>query len=470
MIGQPFNPAECCFLLNQSLNANQFDPNVPNTDNLIPHNLLWNFVENKLQWVNTRDNLIAQELGAGTSIVWPQRNVITVDGVFGNDALAGVNPYSTEYAFKTPEAAVAAAQSGDIIVVNPAIYYITSQLAKNGVNWYFNNGAIAVIPSTPAPGGSLPPAIFKADNMAFNVYGYGTFVTQASVTPTFLITNNSNVNITCSQIIGAANTFAFFQGVYVESNSICNFTSFGIVDCSVNLGYVFFCDVESKLTVNAPEVRFSWIGYSCGTNSELIVNVPKTVSYNYAGDFTGFASSHTLMANGVSDAIIKIYGDLFSANDNDPGPIERVSAALNIRAVGRGCEIHIIGNKSVTRGLRAICVDTASSKIFVNTDIDEMQGDGVYLKRGLVFLNRRLTTPANPQIASGTPVFGLEIGGNVVLNGAVLINGNGGPSIDGTNTNTNNMNYQNYQGAANTPPVNATEIVGNPLIVSPQVI
>lgn len=65
MIGVPYNPEQTCFLLSQSLNANQFDPNVPDSTNLVPHNLLWNFVENKLQWVRTRDNIIVRELSGG---------------------------------------------------------------------------------------------------------------------------------------------------------------------------------------------------------------------------------------------------------------------------------------------------------------------------------------------------------------------------------------------------------------------
>lgn len=152
----------------------------------------------------------------------------------------------------------------------------------------------------------------------------------------------------------------------------------------------------------------------------------------------------------------------------DPGPISRISGALGIRSVGAGCEIHITGNKSRTQGLRAVYIDTLSAKVFVNTDIEELQGDGVYFKRGKVYLNRRLTTPAVPSVAPGIPVNAVEDGsGLVVLNGAVLINGNGGPSIDGTAV--INVNYANYQGVASTAPAGGTTnvIAGNPLIVSP---
>jgi hypothetical protein len=44
MIGQPYNPNNCCFLANQALNANQFDSNVPDTANTSVYILLWDFV------------------------------------------------------------------------------------------------------------------------------------------------------------------------------------------------------------------------------------------------------------------------------------------------------------------------------------------------------------------------------------------------------------------------------------------
>jgi len=65
MIGQPFNSNNCLFVANQALNAGQFGA-VPNTSNQSNHTVLWDFVENKLYWVNTLTNLIEREIdGAG---------------------------------------------------------------------------------------------------------------------------------------------------------------------------------------------------------------------------------------------------------------------------------------------------------------------------------------------------------------------------------------------------------------------
>jgi hypothetical protein len=65
MIGQPFNSNNCLFVANQALNAGQFGA-VPNTSNQTNHTVLWDFVANKLYWVNTLTNLIEREIdGAG---------------------------------------------------------------------------------------------------------------------------------------------------------------------------------------------------------------------------------------------------------------------------------------------------------------------------------------------------------------------------------------------------------------------
>jgi hypothetical protein len=79
MIGVPFNPNNCTFLASQALNANQLNPNVPDTGNLTTHNLLWDFVENKMYWVDTKTNLIVQELSSGGSI-----GIAEVDVTFVN--------------------------------------------------------------------------------------------------------------------------------------------------------------------------------------------------------------------------------------------------------------------------------------------------------------------------------------------------------------------------------------------------
>lgn len=70
MVGQPYNPDNCAFLSSQSLNANQFNPNVPYSTNNTTHLILWDFVEKKILWVNSQTNLIESEIG-GSDIALP---------------------------------------------------------------------------------------------------------------------------------------------------------------------------------------------------------------------------------------------------------------------------------------------------------------------------------------------------------------------------------------------------------------
>src|ERR1700741_3461039 len=65
MIGVPYNPDVTIFLLSQSLNASQFNPNVPDAGNFTVHNLLFDTAAKTLIWVDTATNLIVQETAAG---------------------------------------------------------------------------------------------------------------------------------------------------------------------------------------------------------------------------------------------------------------------------------------------------------------------------------------------------------------------------------------------------------------------
>jgi hypothetical protein len=64
MVGQAYNPNNCAFVTNQALNANQFG-NAPYSSNNTNHLVLWDFVENKILWVNSQTNLIESEIGGG---------------------------------------------------------------------------------------------------------------------------------------------------------------------------------------------------------------------------------------------------------------------------------------------------------------------------------------------------------------------------------------------------------------------
>ena len=123
MIGVPFNPNNCVFIASMAVNADQFDNVVPDANNNVPCNLLWDFVANSLIWVNTKTNLILRELvtGGGGAITNEGYSVVSagpfnltvVDTVYGNNYLlldAGTYMIDAEYTYESdplgPETAV----------------------------------------------------------------------------------------------------------------------------------------------------------------------------------------------------------------------------------------------------------------------------------------------------------------------------------------------------------------------------
>lgn len=62
MVGVPYNPSNCAFIANQALNANQFNGNVNYSTNNTTHLTLWDFVEQKIYWVNSQTNIIEAEI------------------------------------------------------------------------------------------------------------------------------------------------------------------------------------------------------------------------------------------------------------------------------------------------------------------------------------------------------------------------------------------------------------------------
>lgn len=381
------------------------------------------------------------------------KNLISVDAVNGDDSKAALDPYNQCISFKTLKAAENAAQVGDTIAVYPGNYTVGwadgGPLVKGGVNWFF-------YPQTFVEAVTW---IFAAFSVNINVYGYGNFISSGFATPAFVYNNSQSV-VYCNSIVVQN---PYYGAAYVENGAVVTFNIFDKVDASSNMANAFNVEGASKLIINCPEVRFSWIAYACSGNSQIIANVLKTIAYDYAGDFTSFATSYALIANVGENNLIKVYGDFYNAKTvDDPGPESRVSGALNIRAAGG--EIHHIGNSSVTRGLRSIYCDHSMGKIFVNCDYQELQGNGVFVKRtGGIYLNKRLRAVLNP-------IKGVEDGGLCILNGAVLMSDTGLASIDGASIAVPPMNYYNYQGVANTPTAGANEAIGNPLLVNPLVI
>jgi hypothetical protein len=130
----------------------------------------------------------------------PVGKMIYVDSVVGTSG--GVRG-RFDKPFATPTQAKAVALAGDLIHVGPGAYVITGNLAKDGVNWYFEQGATVTMV------GDIADQVFSdvSGAMSFSVGGYGTFI-QQSIAENFdlidtvrVVNVSSNIEIHCSAII-----------------------------------------------------------------------------------------------------------------------------------------------------------------------------------------------------------------------------------------------------------------------------
>jgi len=120
-------------------------------------------------------------------------NTLWVDAVNGDDA-TGVSGRQ-DRPFLTLTAAKTAATVGDLIHVRPGTYAITGNLAKNGVNWYFEQGASVSM----VQDGEFGMFDDEDTAMSFSVGGFGEFhMTSASEDFSFvyaITTRNDGTNI-----------------------------------------------------------------------------------------------------------------------------------------------------------------------------------------------------------------------------------------------------------------------------------
>jgi len=142
-------------------------------------------------------------LESGSSAV-KTGNLLWVDAVNGNDATAVRGRLSAP--FLTLTAAKLAAIAGDTIIVLPGTYN-EKNLAKNGVNWHFENGAV-ISYSGMAAGGVFDTAV-AGGICAFNVTGRGVFKVLSEPAPAPVLKSfygGDAINLECERIdaLGAA--------------------------------------------------------------------------------------------------------------------------------------------------------------------------------------------------------------------------------------------------------------------------
>lgn len=259
-IGFPFNPDQCAFISSAALNSNQSDPNVLDTDNLTPHNLLWNFVENKIQWVNTLTNIIVQELGGGGGpLPVDNKNIILVDQVFGNDATAVA--YDMFKPFQTVDAAMAASVSGDLVFMNPAPfpYNAFNNIfdTVQGINFYLSKGAVFNVFFATIDSGSQDISIIgEGDVNFFTGPSLGNFT--------------GNFTLQCNNFL--------LNGTFLTAGVFS-----GDINITVNkatLNSFFFLNNSGYWPIATKASNFNFSANDVVNNSILFVIYPATVQLN----------------------------------------------------------------------------------------------------------------------------------------------------------------------------------------------
>jgi hypothetical protein len=163
----------------------------------------------------------------------PTGQMLYVDQTYGSDSGPTIGLRNRfDRPFLTPEAAKAAAMAGDLIHVGPGDYAVTDTLTKNGVSWYFEQGASVTMTNGSGNG------IFDDNGVAIvcEVRGFGDFITLDDVsnfTRTYgtICTRNaaSDIRVTCNSISGTctedepglnACVWGFGGKVYVNCNTM----------------------------------------------------------------------------------------------------------------------------------------------------------------------------------------------------------------------------------------------------------
>jgi len=207
--------------------------------------------------VNTSLNNMVDTLYAVGSPI-PVGKMIYVDSVYGDDATGLVGRFDKPYL--TLAAAKAAASSGDLVHVGPGTYTVTTNLAKDGVNWYFEQGASVSM----VQDGEFGMFDDEDTAMSFSVGGFGEFhMTSASEDFSFvhaITTRNDGTNIK------------------VTGKSVLASTSAGPTFGSDSSGAV--AGIKGALEVNFDTIESDGFGYCVyWDNGPMHVNARRIVGW-----------------------------------------------------------------------------------------------------------------------------------------------------------------------------------------------
>lgn len=219
-------------------------------------------------------------------------NMVYVDGTNGSDITGTIGNESKPY--QTLSSAKTDATAGYTIVVRPGTYTTTTNLAKNGVNWYFEPGAVVTMASD-----LDSTAIFDDGGtaMTFTVSGYGKFT--RSTTDDFLKINcvnvshaSSNVTIQADQLITTAGTDGE-SSVVRQSAGTVNVSSRLITVTGGNAYGVWW--FNGTMNIQAVKIQAEYACISSAVNA-----APTGDCYIHADDISGVLGVSTNGTNSTA--------------------------------------------------------------------------------------------------------------------------------------------------------------------------
>lgn len=339
-------------------------------------------------------------LNATAGITDVTGNALFVDAVNGNDGTATTDSLVNKY--QTINAAVAAAGSGDVIVVYPGTYNGTTNMYKDGVTFYFYPGANVV------GAGVLfaPPAAAQT----CKVYGSGNF------TSTGTSVLGSNVQATfymeAYDIVGERNTIEVRQGfievhghniisnttgainiqdsavagnrAIVTANDIQSFTGNAGNNPTINVvtggpGYQgYFRIVANRIlgTPNGTAEVISMDNYIVpgGATIEIIANTIEAVNTGGSSPVAAFFWHNNTKTIIKADIItvgsrpgIITYGNNTGSEIIVDGNITSVSGdCLNIDGTGTGDIVRHNGTLKSTGAAQVVTLGGSSTKLYLN--------------------------------------------------------------------------------------------------------
>lgn len=178
---------------------------------------------------------------------WPLASALTnvvltgalvwVDAVNGRDVTGQRG--QVQLPFQTLTAAKAAAVSGDTVLVLPGTYN-EKNLARNGVNWHFVNGA--VVSYAGGASGGIFDTTLAGGACTFMVSGQGVFKVTSENTPQAVVKcgySTDNLRIECDRIEGLGPAFDLNGTVLVRCNELksasatCITSSYGLTNATI---------------------------------------------------------------------------------------------------------------------------------------------------------------------------------------------------------------------------------------------